>query len=97
MVLQRCVCWITSPDALTQTNVVLMLDQRRRRWPNIKTALGKRLVHADQQLYTYRNMREQKAKQQYFLFSRFSINLLCFFFVMDYIVFLLLLKYNSIL
>ena len=80
MVLQRCVCWITSPDALTQTNVVLMLDQRRRRWPNIKTALGKRLMHADQQLYTYRNMREQKAKQQYFLFSRFSINLLMFLF-----------------
>ena len=25
-------------------NVVLMLVQRRRRWPNIKTALGKRIM-----------------------------------------------------
>ena len=28
-----------------QTNVVLMLVERRRRWTNIKTTLGKRLVY----------------------------------------------------
>ena len=44
-----------SGDAYTgrSTDVVSMLDQRRRRWPNIETTLDERLVIAGHSLLTH--------------------------------------------
>ena len=40
-----CVCWAGVLSLIVHfTNVRSMLGQRRRRWPNIKTALGEGLV-----------------------------------------------------